>query len=92
MLKSILKSTLSRLLYTKLYHIPFNMVYITTQDPNYVDILPTTNVPTGQAEAQGASTTVEYMSRLQILSKADKIRRRELFVQLDPYQKLLIFW
>ena len=31
-------------------------------------------MPSGQAQAQAASTTVEYMSRLQILSKADKIR------------------
>ena len=38
------------------------------------DILPTTNVPSGQADAQAAATTVEYLSRLQILSKADKIR------------------
>ena len=38
------------------------------------DILPTTNVASGQADAQNAATTVEYLSRLQILSKADKIR------------------
>ena len=36
MLKSILKAPLSCLLYSKLYHIPIKMVYITTQDPNYV--------------------------------------------------------
>jgi len=63
------------------------MVYITTQDPNYVDILPTTNVPTGQAEAQGASTTVEYMSRLQILSKADKIRLSGIVCTIGPVSK-----
>jgi len=63
------------------------MVYITTQDPSYVDILPTTNVPTGQAEAQGASTTVEYMSRLQILSKADKIRLSGIVCTIGPVSK-----
>merc|ERR1712012_1279445 len=63
------------------------MVYITTQDPNYVEILPTTNVPTGQAEAQGASTTVEYMSRLQILSKADKIRLSGIVCTIGPVSK-----
>jgi len=87
MLKSILKVSLSCLLYSKLYHIPTKMVYITTQDPNYVDILPTTNVPTGQAEAQGASTTVEYMSRLQILSKADKIRLSGIVCTIGPVSK-----
>merc|ERR1712012_111067 len=63
------------------------MVYITTQDPNYVEILPTTNVPTGQAEAQKASTTVEYMSRLQILSKADKIRLSGIVCTIGPVSK-----
>merc|ERR1712158_44928 len=63
------------------------MVYITTQDPNYVDILPTTNVPTGQAEASKASTTVEYMSRLQILSKADKIRLSGIVCTIGPVSK-----
>jgi len=87
MLKSILKVSLSCLLHSKLYHIPTKMVYITTQDPNYVDILPTTNVPTGQAEAQGASTTVEYMSRLQILSKADKIRLSGIVCTIGPVSK-----
>jgi len=87
MLKSILKVSLSCLLYSKSYHIPTKMVYITTQDPNYVDILPTTNVPTGQAEAQGASTTVEYMSRLQILSKADKIRLSGIVCTIGPVSK-----
>jgi len=72
---------------TKLYYIPIKMVYITTQDPNYVDILPTTNVPTGQAEAQKASTTVEYMSRLQILSKADKIRLSGIVCTIGPVSK-----
>merc|ERR1712218_611209 len=51
------------------------------------DILPTTNVPTGQAEAQGASTTVEYMSRLQILSKADKIRLSGIVCTIGPVSK-----
>jgi len=87
MLKSIHKVSLSCLLYSKLYQIPTKMVYITTQDPNYVDILPTTNVPTGQAEAQGASTTVEYMSRLQILSKADKIRLSGIVCTIGPVSK-----
>merc|ERR1712012_1002135 len=63
------------------------MVYITTQDPNYVEILPTTKVPTGHAEAQGASTTVEYMSRLQILSKADKIRLSGIVCTIGPVSK-----
>jgi len=87
MLKSILKTSLSCLIDTKLYYIPIKMVYITTQDPNYVDILPTTNVPTGQAEAQKASTTVEYMSRLQILSKADKIRLSGIVCTIGPVSK-----
>jgi len=87
MLKSILKTSLSCLIDTKLYYIPIKMVYITTQDPSYVDILPTTNVPTGQAEAQGASTTVEYMSRLQILSKADKIRLSGIVCTIGPVSK-----
>jgi len=87
MLKSILKTSLSCLIETKLYYIPIKMVYITTQDPSYVDILPTTNVPTGQAEAQGASTTVEYMSRLQILSKADKIRLSGIVCTIGPVSK-----
>jgi len=87
MLKSILKAPLSCLLYSKLYHIPIKMVYITTQDPNYVDILPTTNVPTGQAEAQTASTMTEYMSRLQILSKADKIRLSGIVCTIGPVSK-----
>merc|ERR1712158_94897 len=63
------------------------MVYITTQDPNYVDILPTTNVPSGQASASDASTTVEYMSRLQILSKADKIRLSGIVCTIGPVSK-----
>jgi len=63
------------------------MVYITTEDPNYVDILPTTDVPSGQASATDASTTVEYMSRLQILSKADKIRLSGIVCTIGPVTK-----
>lgn len=63
------------------------MVYITTEDPNYVDILPTTDVPSGQAGAQDASTTTEYISRLQILSKADKIRLSGIVCTIGPVTK-----
>lgn len=51
------------------------------------DILPTTDVPSGQASATDASTTVEYMSRLQILSKADKIRLSGIVCTIGPVTK-----
>jgi len=51
------------------------------------DILPTTDVQTGQADATNASTTVEYMSRLQILSKADKIRLSGIVCTIGPVTK-----
>jgi len=63
------------------------MVYVTTTDPNHVDILPTTNVASGQADAQNAATTVEYLSRLQILSKADKIRLSGIVCTIGPVSK-----
>merc|ERR1739844_56020 len=51
------------------------------------DILPTTNVASGQADAQNAATTVEYLSRLQILSKADKIRLSGIVCTIGPVSK-----
>merc|ERR1712141_771985 len=52
-----------------------------------MDILPTTNVASGQADAQAAATTVEYLSRLQILSKADKIRLSGIVCTIGPVSK-----
>lgn len=52
-----------------------------------MDILPTTNVASGQADAQNAATTVEYLSRLQILSKADKIRLSGIVCTIGPVSK-----
>ena len=37
-------------------------------------ILPSSNVPSNQQQANKASTTVDYLSNLDILSRADHIR------------------
>jgi len=51
------------------------------------DILPSSDVPSGQADAQAASTQVEYVSRLQILSKADRIRLTGIVCTIGPVSK-----
>ena len=39
-----------------------------------LSILPLTNVPGAQRQASNASTTVDYLSELDILSRASKVR------------------
>nr|AIW65576.1 pyruvate kinase [Tigriopus japonicus] len=63
------------------------MVYVTKYDHEESAILPTSNVPGGQQRAHTASTTVDYLSNLDIMSRANRIRLSGIVCTIGPVSR-----
>eukprot|EP00095_Tigriopus_kingsejongensis_P003943 snap_masked-scaffold473_size162088-processed-gene-0.20 protein:Tk03943 transcript:snap_masked-scaffold473_size162088-processed-gene-0.20-mRNA-1 annotation:"hypothetical protein DAPPUDRAFT_334106" len=63
------------------------MVYPTKNDSEESAILPQSDVPAGQLRAHQSSTTVDYLSNLDILSRANRIRLSGVVCTIGPVSR-----
>ncbi|CAB4059340.1 PK [Lepeophtheirus salmonis] len=78
-------------IYQKLYFNPsskYTMVWITNQEYEESTILPKTDLPRGQEQASnGSHSKVEFNSKLDILSRANKVRLSGIVCTIGPVSR-----
>jgi len=71
--------------------VPRKMVWVTSNDGCESSILPTSNVPSEQRKAHCAATQVDYLSGLDILSRAARVRLSGIVCTIGPASKATDF-
>merc|ERR1712241_447848 len=71
--------------------VPRKMVWVTSNDGYESSILPTSNVPSEQRKAHCAATQVDYLSGLDILSRAARVRLSGIVCTIGPASKATDF-
>ncbi|XP_040580655.1 pyruvate kinase [Lepeophtheirus salmonis] len=88
---SVLSGKHFQFIYQKLYFNPsskYTMVWITNQEYEESTILPKTDLPRGQEQASnGSHSKVEFNSKLDILSRANKVRLSGIVCTIGPVSR-----